>query len=149
MRRLALILLLLPGCYLFKHNPTMPRQTEAMGVVRNAYRPLLGPKVDTYKFRLEWSKRICPYPASDGQMKTACMNEHKCHSGLTWIGTSCVAWRGSFSASAFAHELLHQFLNATGHGTWLIDLPDGDPRLCVECRAAEQQANQWLRASGL
>lgn len=134
----------------YKEPHAKPRETEARSIVKGVYKGTLGDKVDSAKVRVYWSDALCPYPAEDGTYKTAVVFDRKCYAGLTFIGGHCkVAWRGSFSSSAYAHELLHAYLNATGHGGEQIDLPDGDPKLCGWCRELEREANRRLVAAGL
>lgn len=127
-----------------------PREDEALTIVKGVFRLGLGPAADKVKTRVYWSDTLCPYPAADGTRKTAVVYDRRCYAGLTFLGGTCrVAWRGSFSSSAYAHELLHAHLNATGHGSEQIDLADGDPKLCGWCRELEREANRRLSAAGL
>jgi hypothetical protein len=54
---------------------------------------------------VEWHEDVCP---GHQQGPAAVLWQEQCFAGLTLDGDlSRVAWRGSFSQSAFAHELLH------------------------------------------
>jgi len=157
MRRVAdalILVLFVSACswllYPYKKPVPQPREAEARQIVLDVFRLGLGPTVDHATVRLYWHKTICPYAAADGTKKTAVIHNGKCFNGLTFFGGVCrVAWRGSFSSSAYAHELLHAYLNATGHGGEQIDLADDDPKLCVWCRELEREANRRLTAAGL
>jgi len=161
MRPLLLSLLLLScSCawllYPHKAPVSKPRQDEALKIVRDTYRPLLGAKVDTATMHVRWSDKLCPYPDASGVKRTAVIHNGKCFAGLTFMGGEVlVAWRGSFSKSAFAHELMHTFLNASGHGNWLIDpvapgtTRPGNLTPCAECVALVDAANATLAGAGL
>lgn len=142
--------------YPYAEGKPKPDQAQALQIVYDVYRPLLSSNLDNVTLHLYWSSDACPYPAPDGRTKSAVIYNKKCYNGLTFLGGVVkVAWRGSFSNSAFAHELLHNALNSTKHGHWLLDpVPPGTelryPLIdCVACREAEARANEALRAAGL
>ena len=82
----------------------MPGQAEALAVVWvQAFQCVDAPPPIT------WWTTSCP--AAAGGVKpgkpTAVYLDGKCYDGLSYGWGSDVAWRGSFSKSAFAHELMH------------------------------------------
>src|SRR5580693_5993877 len=98
MKRL-LLLLLLSSCS--PSFPQYPNQKTAEAIVWANY-----PKVNGSPPNVEWFTESCPTsPTID---LSAVVYEGMCYSGLTIDADfSMVAWRGSFSSSAYAHELLH------------------------------------------
>jgi len=54
---------------------------------------------------VEWRQDLCPGSAAD---KSAVVYQGTCYSGLYLRDDrALIAWRGRFSSSAFAHELVH------------------------------------------
>lgn len=93
-----LLLLLLSSCS--PNYSQYPHQQQAETIVWALY-----PQVNSSPPSVEWFTKDCPYAQVD---LSAVVYEGMCYSGLTLDAEySMVAWRGSFSSSAFSHELLH------------------------------------------
>lgn len=89
--RLALILMLMAGCGYYEQ----PRQAEAVTLVWSLY-PKSGDPPP-----IEWRDDGC------GELP-AISAYGACLAGVYYPGDhAVVAWRGSYAASAFAHELMH------------------------------------------
>jgi hypothetical protein len=103
------------GCGSEATHLEMPDQDEALAVVRDVFATALpGAALDAPP-SIEWSEAVCPRPAADGRMKTAVIDaQGTCYAGLTRDCKVQVAWRGRFSASAFAHELMHCYITRLG-----------------------------------
>lgn len=97
--------------------------------------------VDYYVPTVKWFYGTCPLKPDDP--RTAIFYEGKCYSGLwfevPWVAT--VAWRGKFSTSAYAHELIHAWQTTKG-----IYDPD---HLITADWAYEQTAGSALANEGL
>ena len=62
---------------------------------------------------VKWWYMRCPTRPDDPRTAVVTV-EGLCYSGLFW-GYNCdVAWRGSFSKSAYAHELMHAWQDTRG-----------------------------------
>jgi len=96
----AVLLLFLPAC----SEPIVkrPYQDSAVKLVLDYYGA-----DDT--MMIEWREDVCP-----GYDATAVVYDGKCYSGLTFGEYSLIALRGSYSSSAFAHELLHAAMSQKG-----------------------------------
>ncbi len=97
MKTILLAILLWTGC---AAPAPMPRQAEALAIVWT----------DTYSMQVDppeisWWTTNCP---NNPTTLTAVYFNDMCYAGLTFsYYHTDVAWRGSFSSSAFAHELMH------------------------------------------
>lgn len=142
--------------YPYQEPTPKPNEDKALQIVKDTYEPFLGDAVQDWAPRVYWSDTVCPYATDDGIFLTAVIHNKKCFAGLTHIGGMCqVAWRGNFSKSAYAHELMHAYLNHTGHGDWVIDpmLPGAVPpstlEPCPRCVSLVDEANSKLFDAGL
>jgi len=117
MRRVVVFLLgalLLSGCVHFKKSiaPTgiqyLDNQAKAEQIVwYQYYKMTIKPPV------IEWRNDKCPDHPDSGAL---IYQDGTCYYGLFYgnLWKIYLAWRGSFSKSAYAHELLHAYLNSKG-----------------------------------
>ena len=153
----ALILLACASCgwllYPYSAPVPRPRESEALAIARAAARPLLGAAVDRATLHVRWRTGTCPpdlLPAGADPTRTAVVWNRRCYSGLTfWGGETWIAWRGSFSSSAYAHELWHTWGSVAGHGDWILDGDAYTPGWCAPCAEAIAATNARLREAGL
>jgi len=118
--------------------PEMPGQTEAVELVwKQAY------GCTDQAPQLTWWMTSCPAAAGGVHpgKPTAVYLDGKCYDGLSYVWGSDVAWRGSFSKSAFAHELMHDAQGREG-------ITDPDHQRAADW-AKVTVANSMLDAAGL
>lgn len=132
---LALVLTACGGLEIPPYEP-MPRELEAEVIVWED----VFDEHDIPAPHVVWWTERCPDYPDDPQ--TAVVFHGKCYSGVThYIGDgeyqAEVAWRGSFSSSAYAHELRHMYFIL--HDVWTH--PEDDD--------AVREANIRLRGAGL
>ncbi len=152
MRLLGVALALLAGCggevVADATNPAMaarPDQARAFEIVKASFARGMrteGLLEDAPSVR--WSETVCPAPAADGSYKTAVLDaQGRCFSGLTYEGCDIrIAWRGTYSASAFSHEIMHCLLDRAG-------TPDPDHTLDPAAWALVAETDGALARSGL
>ncbi len=118
------VLMCLCGCGAETASPDVvpvvaerPEEARAFAIVREAFDRGMGMQglLDSAP-PVRWSFQVCPKRAADGTLKTAVVDEAgRCYSGLAYPGCDLrVAWRGSFSTSAYAHEIMHCLLDRAG-----------------------------------
>lgn len=97
----------LAGCVAQPALPEQPGQPEATALVwQQVFGATLAPPP------VEWREDTCP---GREQGPAAVVYGGACYAGLYLPdGTALVAWRGTFSASAFAHELMHAWQYVRG-----------------------------------
>lgn len=106
-----------------------PRQSEALSIVWNLYAPSCAPPA------IEWA-RDC-----EREGKPGVTYRGTCFAGLAWPGYVRLAWWGSFSSSAYAHELLHATHYCAG-----VEDPQHQR---TEWQTIEPRARERLRERGL
>lgn len=95
--------------------------------------------------KITWTYETCPNTPTDPRTAVityALDGSVTCYSGLFWgpFWEGAVAWRGSFSESAYVHELLHAVL-------WQDGTEDREHK--KEIWARENEINDRLREEGL
>lgn len=135
--RTFIVLLFLSGCGNYPgplEAPTYeqkPRQAEAVALVWGVY-----PMVQASPPPIEWREDRC-----GDKTKAGVRYRGECYSGLYFPGgRAMIAWRGSYTVSAFAHELLHA--NQWGRG-W------EDPNHLSTEWGLVQEANELLVMMGI
>lgn len=117
-----------------------PRFDDALKIVWYGYYKEKGPPPT-----MIWKNEVCTDPAKAEKAKgiPLIMYQGKCYYGLTftdeWI--IWIAWEGSFSTSAFAHELMHAHMHHLG-------LEDPDHKM-LEYWNQIDGINKLLRDAGL
>ncbi len=132
MNRLSL-LLFLAGCGGATQLPQHPFQDTAVSLV---WDETLG--AQTPPPPIEWHEDTCPTSKSKD---AAVVVDGKCYAGLFLRDDKAlIAWRGSYSSSAFAHELVHAW-------QWSRGIDDPDHELKADWKLADE-ANKKLRKQG-
>ena len=149
--RLAL-LLLLGGCGaedagqpVSPEATSRPGEARAFEIVRDAFDRGMGMQgLLEDSPRVRWSDELCPTRATDGTYKTAVFDgAGRCYSGLSFEGCDLrVAWRGSYHASAYAHEIMHCLLDRAGR-------PDPEHASEPSAWALVQATDEALAEAGL
>jgi hypothetical protein len=127
-RALLAAALCLAGCG--PSFPAKPGQDRALAIAWNQTFAADAPPPP-----IDWREDSC-----DGGTATAVVEDGHCYAGLFSDGVAHVAWRGSFHASAFAHELMHALQG--DHG--IID----PMHLRIADWNTVGEANQRLAAAG-
>ncbi len=84
----------------------MPRQSQAFSMISEQFAQVL-PKDILFEPDVHWWTDKCP-----GSDRSAVVLGQQCYSGLYYRKDAIdVAWRGDFGESAYAHELMHYFLD--------------------------------------
>lgn len=114
-RLLVASLFLLAACGADLEPGQRPGEDAARAVVEATFVAGMPAAVlDRARPRIRWHETACPYPAQDGAVRTAVIEGDTCYAGLSRGCALDVAWRGTFSRSAFAHELMHCYLSEMG-----------------------------------
>lgn len=93
-------------------HPKMPVQSEAFAVVRQHFGMLFAGRAMTEP-DVHWWTTNCP-----GTETTAVVLGQTCYAGIYYRQQGVdVAWRGTFSESAYTHELMHYFLHEFNSGS--------------------------------
>ncbi|MDW8282645.1 MAG: hypothetical protein RMK29_13110 [Myxococcales bacterium] len=108
---LLVVLLCGSGCGP-EERARMPAQQEAFAVVRQELGRLFAEEM-LHEPDVRWWTEPCP-----GTQISAVVLGPRCYAGLYYRpGGVDVAWRGSIGQSAYAHELMHYFLDQAGLGS--------------------------------
>lgn len=90
----------------------MPVQDAAFALIQRDFASLFPDRV-LVEPRVRWWTSVCP-----GTSTTAVVLGDRCYSGLFSARDRIdVAWRGTIGDSAYAHELMHYFMDQAGLGS--------------------------------
>jgi hypothetical protein len=132
MKRLA-FLLLLGGCSAPPPLPQRPHQDRALQLV---WDHTLG--ATDAPPQIEWREDVC---TKSTKKDAAVVHDGECYAGLFLRGDrALIAWRGSYTKSAFAHELIHAWQWSKG-----VDDPKHKVKKDWELETA---ANEALEGEG-
>lgn len=119
-----------------QRDPDREIEAQAIDIVwRDAFGMISAPPA------IDWWHERCPEHPSD--LRAAVVLDGTCYSGLFWPSRFSIdiAWRGSFSSSAFAHEMMHAKM-------WLDGEPPDVDHESLSWSLAEA-ANEALDLEGL